>query len=301
MEGNGCLYPLSLDLRKVVSGANGNGSLVPFLLRRSNLKDAHLLVVDDLIQIIDDEAKMNDGKKTSVNEFVRRKRQNWIDAVIAAYAFPHICRWDERASVSLMYKCALLPAGREFHTFESSDPFRHQQDGVFLLPPPVLTQMEILERALLPLARHALSSSDKRLLVAVADVIQDLFGAFAMQSNQPCPALECLLIALLWRLGMCQDVLAMVRASAFACQKSSIDFDNRETSVRLRVYPIHREQPRLGVDALAEMIIAIITTVRPGCGTDASIVSIGTDETDGKHLIIPKYAMALHPFYTDLS
>ena len=288
MEGNGCLYPLSLDLRKAVSGANGNGSMVPFLLRRSNLKDAHLLVVDDLIQITYDEAKMNNGQKTSIDESAARIRQNWMEAVVAAYAFPQVCRWDERASVSLMFKCALLPAGREFHidSFESCDPFRHQQDGEFLLRPPVLTQTEILERALLPLARHALASTDKRLLVAVADVAQDLFSAFAMQSNRPCPALECLLIALLWRLGKCQDVLAMVRASAFADQKSSIDSDNHETNIRLRAYPIQREQPRFGVDALAEMIIAIITTVQAGCGTDASIASMGTDEKDGKRLFI---------------
>jgi hypothetical protein len=226
-----------------------------------------------------------------------------MEAVVAAYAFPQVCRWDERASVSLMFKCALLPAGREFHidTFESSDPFRHRQDGVFLLRPPVLTQTEILERALLPLARHALASTDKRLLVAVADVAQDLFSAFAMQSNRPCPALECLLIALLWRLGKCQDVLAMVRASAFADQKSSIDPDNHETNVRLHAYPIQRERPRLGVDALAEMIMAIITTVQAGCGTNASIESMGTDEMDGKRLFIQQCAVALHRFHTQLS
>jgi hypothetical protein len=301
MEGSGCLYPISLDLREVVSSANGNVSSAPFLLRRSNLKVAHQLVLDELIQIIDDEATMINGNRTSVDKSVARSRQTWIEAVVAAYAITHIHRCNGTASVSLMFKCALLPAGAEFHidTAEIGNVFQQYHDSALVLRPPVLTQAEIVERALLPLARHALALSDMRLLVIVADVTIDLYSAFSARSCRPCPALQCLLISLLWRLGKTQDVLAMVRASAFLEQKSCIDSDHHNANVRLLACPTQREQHWLGVDTLAEMVIAIITSIPAGCGTDVSMVSMGTDEMDGKCLFIRLYTMPLPCLFPD--
>jgi hypothetical protein len=250
------------------------------------LEVTHQLVVDKIIQMIDDEAKMTSRQQTSVHESVALCRQTWIEEVATAYAVTSVYRCSEMASVSLMFKCALLPAGAEFNidTADTCDVFQQYNEGALLLRPPVLTQTEIVERALLPLALHSLALSDMHLLVTVTDVTLDVYSAFSARSCRPCPVLQCLLIALLWRLGKTQDVLAMVRASALLEQRSCFDSDHHNADVRLLGTPIQRDQHRLGVDNWAKIAIAIITSVPAGCGTDASVVSLGTDKMDGKYI-----------------
>jgi hypothetical protein len=141
--------------------------------------------MDELIQIIDDEAKMTSGRRTSFHNSVAQSRQHWIDAVIAAYAVTHNHRCNETSSVSLMFKCALLPAGAEFRidVAETCDVFQQYHDCEVLLRPPVLTQTEIVEHTLLSLSRHSLALSDMHLLVTEAGVTIDLYSA---SSARPC-------------------------------------------------------------------------------------------------------------------
>jgi hypothetical protein len=166
--------------------------------------------------------------------------------------------WDWKASMTLVYKCGLLPPGSEFRHYRV-DMDTAIQDHSVMPSPSVLYQKEILEQILLPRAKGALANSCASDLHLVVDIAVALLGALERQHCPTCPALECLIIAVLWRLGCSQEIASFLQSRNMILSRSGGRNSHKEmlsNSIKITPAVINN-----GTVALANMMIAITEEV----------------------------------------
>jgi hypothetical protein len=279
--------PLSLDIHKLSAMVPPDHVSAPFFLGRSSPK-AHGIALSKFA--------------SSLNIESGRQRRVWIEAIASIY-----CRdagaviWDWKATAPLIFKCGMLPPGSElrYHAIDTGGSFRLEAESNAPNKSSLLHQKEILEDVLLPTANESIQSSDASTLSRVLAIAVGLFGALERRDCPPCPALECFIVALLWRLGRDQELMAMLESRASAGRQSSRpcvgDFYNRN-----RTLVDH------GTMILAKMIVAITNEVTFGASSRMHI-----RRSDGKFIsLCPKcqklylswrdcmlYSYSTHPFY----
>lgn len=196
--------PLSLDIHKLSAMVPPGHISAPFFLRRSS-PEAHGIALSKFASILN----LKSG----------RQRRVWIEAVASIYQMDAgAVVWDWKATVPLIFKCGLLPPGSElrYHAIDSGGAFRLEAESNAPNKSSLLHQKEILEYVLLPTANESIQSSDASTLGRVLAISVGLFGALERRDCPPCPALECFIVALLWRLGREQELMAMLESRASA-------------------------------------------------------------------------------------
>lgn len=171
-------------------------------------------------------------------------RLKWIDHAASVYArcpfincaSPHVrqedkrkvspLQWDLHSTLHLMFQCALLPEGAEFLPF--CDLNEARLDKLSSLPRlssnDVLFQTDLLTCIFLPRTwkmlketRRAENCTDRVLVVRrVAELALFYRGALEHHGSTPCPALECFVFAILWRLGDAQGLFALLKSRTWA-------------------------------------------------------------------------------------
>jgi hypothetical protein len=174
--------------------------------------------------------------------------------------------WDLKASMTLIYKCGLLPPGSEFRHYLVDIDTAIQDHGV-MPSPSVLYQKEILGQILLPRAKGALANSCASDLHLVVDIAVALLGALERQHCPTCPALECFIVAILWRLGCSQEIASFLQSRNTSLSRS--DGRNSHKGMPNNCIKITPTVINNGTLVLTNMMIAITEEV--DFGVDAFI------------------------------
>ena len=203
-------------------------------------------------------------------------RLKWIDHVSAMYArhtnvnaIPHESRillWDLQSTLHLMHQCALLPCGTEFMISIDDCSDRNLLDNLAAPKLPAndaILQSDLLTSLFLPRARKVLSDYSGRekgmddsflLLRRLAELSLFYRGALEHHGSMTCPALECFVFAILWRLGDASTLSALLKSRVrsftelFKCK-----------------WPKHKQTiAYLSIKWQAKWLMAIVSTVEYG-------------------------------------
>jgi hypothetical protein len=259
-RGRGMVAPLSLDIHKLSAMVPPDHVSVPFFLGRSS-PEAHGIALSKFASILNLESG--------------RQKRVWIEAIASIY-----CRnagavvWDWKATMPLIFKCGLLPPGSElrYHAIDIGGYFRLEAESNTPIKSSLLHQKEILEHVLLPTANESMQSSDASTLSRVLAISVGIFGALERRDCPPCPALECFIVALLWRLGREQELMAMLesRASARSYNQGSSPRQSSPSGVG-DFYSQNQTVVDNGTMILAKMIVAISNEVAFGASSRINV------------------------------
>lgn len=135
----------------------------------------------------------------------KEKRYMWLQAFIHAYSKVDVVD-DWRASIPLMGECALLP-DIEFH------PRSVVLDNTTTTRSAHLMQKDVIEEILLLTTKKALFGLDETSSLENAlDLCLEFVEILQQSTIDIVPALPCLIISILWRLGHKQEVVALIQS-----------------------------------------------------------------------------------------
>eukprot|EP00550_Attheya_septentrionalis_P004629 CAMPEP_0198290548 /NCGR_PEP_ID=MMETSP1449-20131203/8368_1 /TAXON_ID=420275 /ORGANISM="Attheya septentrionalis, Strain CCMP2084" /LENGTH=1144 /DNA_ID=CAMNT_0043989057 /DNA_START=135 /DNA_END=3569 /DNA_ORIENTATION=- len=269
-QGRGVISYLKLNIASIADAFPVNTCSVSMLLRRRTLPSlSRSLAMDHFDEILDSiQQNANDVDSISV-------RRLWLDAVADIYSASKQCQmWDYRTSSSFVFQCALLPSSAAF--LSGYNPYDYTQLSA---DPPIayqsiITQTEMCEQIFLPRAKIAMSSKDTEQLEFITQTLLEYLGALDRHYVSPCPALQCLLVALLWRLDFGREVLSMLRAERFQRTIDAEDErresknDGNSKGEEASLSSPMEESMRSGRAMFAEMVIVIVNNVTLGIGVD---------------------------------
>jgi hypothetical protein len=269
-QGRGVLFYLKLNIASIADAFPVNICSVSMLLRRRTLPSlSRSLAMDHFDEILDSiQQNANDVDSISV-------RRLWLDAVADLYSTSKKCQmWDYRTSSSFVFQCALLPASAAFLSGYTPSDYKALSADPPIAYQSIITQTEMCEQIFLPRAKIALSSKDTEQLDFITETLLEYLGALDRHYVSPCPALQCLLVALLWRLGYGREVLSMLRAERFQRtidaedeRRESKSDGNRKGEEAPLLSPMEKAM-RSGRAMFAEMVIVIANSVTLGKGVD---------------------------------
>jgi hypothetical protein len=233
---------LVMDLDTISRYYSDKSSMVSFLLERraERSTEAQPLVLTELSKLLDQQVT---SRRRPSTEDGGMSRFEWIEKVVDAYQQSTTeAEVGRLCSTALMSRCALLPPETELQYTEGrKDPARDANNEVQSRS---VTQSMILE-VLVAQAHKGLDNGNKIKLRLVCDTAIEIMVALTQRSLQPCQALYCLIIALLWRLNHTQELIAVMRS----------------------IVEEHTSLESKGYDTLAELVLLIATNVRLGCKT----------------------------------
>lgn len=162
---------------------------------------------------------------------------------------PEVAKWDHEACLPLIPAAALLSADGDSNTLMLQD----DNPSLYL---GMLFQTEVIQIVLLPQAKEAIGNDDKERLNLICDVCLKYMSSLEATTASATPALECLTIALLWRLGQAEEAMSILSARR-EWQKVLASKHNamRDGTPPYGAFMV------IGNESLAEMIIAITTQV----------------------------------------
>jgi len=222
-EERGNLWPLSLNLERMGQSFPMSQNGVPFFLRRHASREvAHSIVLNRFHNLL---AGSFPGTSSPNAALYISQRNAWMESLAGIYARDENAHtWDQQVSYSLLYKCILLPTEADFNRSYRSPSLTAYNEAESVMPPALpsdttVTQTDIVERVLLPQADEALFLSDSAKLRFLQGIIVDFMGTLenAIREFSPpsmkgriwlCPAMECLLWALMWRLGDGEELVS---------------------------------------------------------------------------------------------
>lgn len=259
-SGRGSVFPLALDIEKLATTLPSSTALPPFFLRRVSPRSHEIALskLDDILRI---------GS-------ARQRRQS-IESVIRFYAIEESSlAVDWRSTMPLIYHCAFLPLGAELrhhHADIDATVSSHDARITRACASSSLSQKEILEVLLLPTAKKALTSacceSDFHLVLGIAI---GLLGALDRQDCPPCPALECFIFALLWRLGCAQEIGAFLQSRGLPLSNGDRRKHHRQEEMS-KCAQVPPAVVNSGTLVLVNMMIAITQEVDFGCDNSRKI------------------------------
>uniref|UniRef100_A0A6U6GXF8 Uncharacterized protein n=1 Tax=Odontella aurita TaxID=265563 RepID=A0A6U6GXF8_9STRA len=257
-QGRGNLHQMRLNLPVLLKAMPPSKAALPLLLRRESTPAlAHTIALRHLNDIV-----INDFYNDTEEESTELKM--WIDSIASCYALNErvATAWDLEACHPLIFKAALLKA----NSSSESNEVMHNADLFSIcsrIPQrcaSILTQSELLEGLLIPRATVAISAKDMHMLRYMLDLAILLFGSFEEREILPCPAFECLIVALSWRLGDFVEVNSMLSSKQVRRtaqnrkleQISTIEIDGEQTVTR-----VQEEAFNSGLDLFAEMLLML--------------------------------------------
>ena len=271
-SGRGRFYNTFLNLHLIAKSVPPAAAFVSFLLRRRGEYErvGMELAIEVITRVFND--KSNDSSSllpTFINVLSVHRDGNEVDS------------WDSAASLPLVHQAALLPCN------EATSPMSTDHgsaNGALSF----LSQSVVLDKILVPQARKAIAQSDVAQLNRLCEFSLLYIQSLEQRKLLRTPALECYACALLWRLSNGEEIVRMLSARHQWQQEHKFR------------YPSSKEEDAFGEEALAEMLIAIVTN--PNCkygGKDGDRLSklviayaidllnnIRSFQVAGKHLLV---------------
>ena len=229
-RGRGHLYGISLDLKLVVKFLPPTAAVVSFLLRRRvDPSLSHSLALEIINHAFSDKSKCSTSLLLTFLDLLACDDHGDNNAV---------GNWDNFACLPLVNQAALLSSDIMMTVPALTDEGLETTNVMF----PFLTQTELLCHVLIPQAREAIAQRDTPQLNLLCEFCFLYMQTLEQHKLLLTPALEVLVISLLWRLGNGDEVVSLLRAR----------------HQWRKVFPESKEDV-LGQEALAEMLIAIVT------------------------------------------
>ena len=229
-RGRGHLYGISLDLKRVVEFLPPTAAVVSFLLRRRvDPALSHSLALEIIYHVFSDKSKCSSSPLLTFLDLLACDDHGDNNAV---------GNWDNFACLPLVNQAALLSSDIMMTVPTLTDEGLETMNVMF----PFLTQTELLCHVLIPQAREAIAQRDTSQLNLLCEFCFLYMQTLEQHKLLPTPALEVLVISLLWRLGNGEEVVSLLRAR----------------HQWRKIFPESKEDV-LGQEALAEMLIAIVT------------------------------------------
>lgn len=191
----GSLYEIILSQEAIVNSCRTSEDIIPFLLRRSqNVPLSHELA----LQLINN--AINEKRAMSRLSLLRL----WFGHIAQKYhrLGVDVSSWDYDACLTLMADSALLSI-HNTHQF----PIENDEE----LCGAVLTQTEMLRHLFLPRCKKAAQESNMDDLSLMLDVSLLYMNSLERCGVLPVPALECLIVAMLWKLERGEDAVALLK------------------------------------------------------------------------------------------
>ncbi|KAL3763597.1 hypothetical protein ACHAW5_009598 [Stephanodiscus triporus] len=194
-NGQGHIYEVALSLRSMLKSVPLNECIVPFLLRRQMPRTIILT------HIMERFSKLISLKDLS-------SLRNWIVVIAEQYSECEDARnFDFESSVHLLPKSSLLSPSENV---DANDIMGHAILPEFSIP--VLTQTEILEIVLLPHAMSAVKKGDQNEVKFISSLAIFYFIELEKRLVSACVALQCLVVAVLWRTGQYGELKSLLSA-----------------------------------------------------------------------------------------
>ena len=231
-SGRGLLHDISLDLQLIVKSIPLSADVLSFLLRRRGEYErvGLRLAIDAISRVFDD--KSNDSSSlllSFIDVLSVHKNGNLMDGL------------DSAACLPLVHQAALLSPD------EVTAPMSIEHglvDGTTRLS--FLSQSDMLHKILIPQAKKAINHNDVAQLDRLCEFSLLYLHSLEQRKLLRTPALEVYACALLWRQSNGEEIVSMLRARPQWRQA------HRQQSPSF-------EEDVLGQEALAEMLIAIVT------------------------------------------
>lgn len=230
--------------------------ITPFLLNRKYTPDlARSIILERLTTFIE------------TQDIVSLKKSLLLESIAEAYSMnDRFAFWDMDACLPLLFRSGLLPPnyGPLSKSILNQD---SRLPSTSLSNPsddkPIITQTEILEKVLLPQAEESLLKSDLSRFEFIGMISCSLMENLTSEYVEVCPALETLVIAMLWRLGHAEKVLAILRSrrNSFGAKYKSSRFGNNELMKR-EIMNIEKKRKA----KFSEMMVIISIELHLGIG-----------------------------------
>ena len=262
----GRVYTLELDLKSILSKVSLSRCIVPFLLNREKYKAiARSIALEQLVTSI--ETKNLSALKSS----------SWCECIAEANAKKdRSALGDMESCFPIIFRATLLPKNRYSYNERLSSLLLQPKTNTTSLSNEILTQTYIVEKILLPQAEQALEQHDLSKFEFVCTVSYLLMEALSMENVEVSPALEVLVVSMLWRLGRKEKVLAMLRCRR---KQFALKYKNLQTfsDRRLQLFDnltIHEKRDLI----FAEIIVVLSNEMKIGIGVE------NKDFDDGKRV-----------------
>ena len=189
-NGQGHLYGVALSLSPLLQNVPTTECIIPFLLRRRMPRTIILThIMERFLKLI----YLKDLSSL----------RNWIMVVVEQYSECEVARqFDFESSAHLLPKSSLLSPDDNVDTGDMA--------GQMMMP--VLTQTDVLEFVLLPHAMSATKKGDQNEVKFISSFATFYFIELEKRSATACVALQCLVVALLWRTGEYRELKAFLSA-----------------------------------------------------------------------------------------
>ncbi|KAL7552042.1 hypothetical protein ACHAWF_015250 [Thalassiosira exigua] len=196
-SGQGLLYEVVLDLSLYCQSAPATGCIIPSLLRRDAPRaEIRLQIARQFGALI----------RTQGMPSLR----SWIGVIVEQYAKSESgLKYDSESTVALLSKSSLVTLDG---IGDPDDDAAFDHVMVPLSCKEVLTQTEILETILLPHAASAIKKDDLKKLKFISSLSVHYFVELERKLMTPCVALQCLVVALLWRIGESAELSSYLSA-----------------------------------------------------------------------------------------
>lgn len=271
-SGRGRLHDISLNLQSIFKSVAPTAGVVSFLLRRRGEYErvGLRLAIDAISRVIDDKSNASSSLlPTFIDVLSVHKDCNLMD------------RFDSAACLPLVHQAALLSSN------EATAPVSIEHGSADGTTFSFLSQSDMLHKILIPQAKKSIAQNDAAQLNRLCEFSLLYLQRLEQRKLVRTPALECYACALLWRLSNGEEIVSMLRARYQWRQAHSHHSPSFKEDV-------------LGQEALAEMLIAIVTD--PICnygGRDGDRISkliiayaidllnnIRSFQVAGKHLLV---------------
>jgi hypothetical protein len=227
-SGRGRFYGISLDLQLIAKSLPPTAAVVSFLLRRgSECEKVSLRLAFEVINRV-----FNDKDSSFL-------LLTFVDILSAYGNEDSMDSWDNAACLPLVHQAALLSSD-VITVPVSIEPSLTDRTLSFL------SQTAMLQYVLIPQARSAIAQRDIVQLNRLCEFSLLYLQSLEQRKLLRTPALECYTCALLWRLGNGEEILSLMRA-------------RHQWQQAHRRHSAWSKEDVLGQEALAEMLIAIVT------------------------------------------
>jgi len=248
---------LELDLNAILWEIPLSACVVPFLLNRIDTR-ARSIALSRLNTII----KNQDG--------VALNKSLWVECITEAYSMQDLATvWDIESCNPILVRCTMLPSNSG--SISISEFIRkYEQDLPSTCPTPpsnfdsILTQTEVLEQILLPNAEESITNNNLGMFQFVCMISCHLMESLTAEYIEVCPALEALVISMLWRLGEAEKVLGILRSRRhrLGLKKENVPDADNTSNIKDKLRNIEKEKD----SKFAEMVVIISNDLELGIG-----------------------------------
>ena len=212
-SGNGSLYKVRVSLRTLLDSIRPTACLVPLLLRReaTSMESVREHIRNRFL------ARIRKGDMTSLEDWLKIIVDQYKDIDVAL----ELDRRQDEESAALLARSTLLESSQ-------IDDHGAAQLKTKETTRRALTQTELLNSTLIPASMVAINEGDDDRLRFMSSLTNLYLVELERNRLSPCPALRCLVVALLWRTG--QDA---VLRSILSAKQARMTISKRKKQLSL--------------------------------------------------------------------